>query len=507
MSEDRSISGNSESILRAFIDGSSDSICIRDRERRILLWNESFSRGVKANCGVDVCKGMRAEDYVPADVFAKSAPQREKLYGALEGKAQQALFPFPCSDGGTRWFDVHWTPIRSGGEVVAVAEVARDITERKIAELELEGARRLLSEAQRIAHVGSWEWDMVTGALTWSDEVYRIFGLTPHSFAATYAAFMKAVHPDDRAAVEKAVDATVADRDAGYEIDHRIVRPDGTERIVHERGEVTYENDKPIRMIGTVQDITTVTFLAREAKEQREALARVDRTASMGQLTGSIAHELNQPLTGILSNAQAGELMIKGGKCTCDEMGEIIEDVISDAKRAGAVIRNLRELFRQQTGELEALDLNEVISDVLVILHSEFVVQEVKVVHRLSDNLPEITGNRIQLQQVIINLLMNAQQAICAKGKGDRFITIGSAVSPGESVKVWVEDTGPGIDEERIDHIFEPLATWKPGGMGMGLAISRSIIDAHCGRIWAENIKGGGAKIIFALPLAMHDSN
>ena len=247
-------------------------------------------------------------------------------------------------------------------------------------------------------------------------------------------------------------------------------------------------------------DITELRRAEQEAQEQREALARVDRTTSMGQLTGSISHELNQPLTGILSNAQAAEMMIESGHWEKDEMSEIMADIVADAKRAGDVIRNLRQLYREQRVEFLPIDINAIVKETTKLLHSEFIIQRVLLTTEYDSSMPWVNGNRIQIQQVLVNLVMNASQAMNDKAGEDRRIHIVTAYGTGE-VKVWVEDNGSGIDPNVIDGIFEPLATWKPGHTGMGLAISNSIIKAHGGRMWAENKPEGGARVGFAVPI------
>jgi len=258
-------------------------------------------------------------------------------------------------------------------------------------------------------------------------------------------------------------------------------------------GEIDY-------VIGINMDLTELRQVEQEALEQREALARVDRTSSMGQLTGSISHELNQPLTGILSNAQAAELMIQNDQWEDDEMAEIMADISADAKRAGDVIRNLRQLYREQRVEFLPVDINAIVEETIQLLHSEFVIQRVKLTTEFAQSIPWLNGNRIQVQQVLVNLVMNGNQAMSDKARHDRRIHIATA-HDGNEVKAWVEDNGTGIEPDRIDHIFEPLATWKPGHTGMGLAISNSIVKAHGGHMWAENRVEGGARVGFALPL------
>jgi C4-dicarboxylate-specific signal transduction histidine kinase len=257
-------------------------------------------------------------------------------------------------------------------------------------------------------------------------------------------------------------------------------------------------------VVNTYQDITDLKRAEAEARKHQDALARFDRAASMGQLTGSIAHELNQPLTGILSNAQAAEIMIKSGQWDKQELAEIMVDIVADTKRGSEVIHNLRELYREQKGEYQPVDINTVVEETRSLLHSEFVVQHITATSETAPSTPLVDGNRIQIQQVLVNLIMNGVQAMAETPREDRHLRIATS-SDATEVRVSVEDRGNGIDPEKIDSIFEPLATWKPGGTGMGLAISKLIIEAHGGRMWAKNKPEGGARVGFALPVVREE--
>jgi C4-dicarboxylate-specific signal transduction histidine kinase len=250
------------------------------------------------------------------------------------------------------------------------------------------------------------------------------------------------------------------------------------------------------------RDITSLRLAEQEVRKNQEILARLNRTVNLEQLAGSIAHELNQPLTGILSNAQAGEMLLKRGDGNRTEIEEILTDIIADGKRAGDILRNLRELFGRQTAEFMLLGVNKMVEETIRLLNSEFVIQSLNIRLILSDTLPDVMGNKIQLQQVLINLVNNAIHAMQNVEEADRSISIVTERGNEGQVQVHVEDTGSGIDPEQLESIFESLATSKRGGLGMGLSISRSIIQAHSGRIWAENITAGGARISFTLPAA-----
>jgi len=264
------------------------------------------------------------------------------------------------------------------------------------------------------------------------------------------------------------------------------------------------ENGEVVFVVNTYVDITELKRAESEARRSQDALARFDRATSMGQLTGSIAHELNQPLTGILSNAQAAELMIDSGQWDKEELAEILAEIVADTKRGGEVIRGLRELYREQKGEYQPVDINVVVEETLSLLHSEFVVQQTAVTTEMASSTPLVDGNRIQIQQVLVNVIMNGVQAMAETPRDDRRVRIETS-SDAKEVWVSVEDHGVGINPEKIGSIFEPLATWKAGGMGMGLAISNSIIEAHGGKMSAENKPEGGARVSFALPILNED--
>jgi len=253
-------------------------------------------------------------------------------------------------------------------------------------------------------------------------------------------------------------------------------------------------------IVNTYVDVTALKKKEEEAQRQQDIMARIGRTSKMGQLTGSIAHEINQPLTGILSNAQAGEIMIQNGQYDNDELADIFTDIVADTKRAGEVIHNLRELYREQQGKHEPIDLNTIVAKTIKLINSEFVKENVKVTVKQDSSIPMLKGNKIQIQQVLVNLIMNGNQAMAGIPRDKRRLNIMTKYEAKE-VKTWVEDSGPGIDLENIDNIFEPLATWKSGGTGMGLAISNSIIEAHGGKMWAENISTGGARVGISLPV------
>ena len=241
-----------------------------------------------------------------------------------------------------------------------------------------------------------------------------------------------------------------------------------------------------------------------EAQGLRNDLAHAGRVATVGELTASLAHELNQPLTAILSNAQAGQRVLDTVPVDLVEVGEILKDIVEDDKRAGEVIRRLRSLLTKGTPQLSALDLNEALEDMARLVSGDAIVRGVSIQLELAAGLPLVLGDRVQLQQVALNLVLNGMDAMRESGTGERILVLRTAKADANMVRAEVKDSGPGINASDIGKIFQTFYTTKPDGMGIGLAITRSIVDAHGGRLEAHNSPGGGAIFSFTLPIAPH---
>ena len=415
----------------------------------------------------------------------------------------EVQFRIRRKDGQIRWIEHACQPVKGPhGEFSGLRVSNRDITPRKQAEESLRQSKQSLAEAQRIAHLGNWEWNIATNELHWSEEVYRIFGLQPKEFGATYEAFLAAVHPADRNMVKKAADESLADPHKPYSIEHRVIRPDGSEGMVHERGEVSFDKSgKPIRMIGTVHDITELKRAEIESYRTRRELWRMERVSHLGELTASLAHELNQPLTAILSNAGAALRFLKADKLDPAELHDILQDIVKDNKRAGEIIRSLRSMIKQEETERETTSINDVLRDIISLFHSEAIIRNIAVEMDLADPSPVVNVERVQIQQVLINLIINAAEAMSQHGPEGKKIVLQTRLIDHRVVQVAVRDFGPGIDEKDLDYIFDPFFTTKRSGLGMGLSISRSIIEAHGGRIWVENNPDKGVTFYFEIPV------
>ena len=455
--------------------------------------------------------GYRAEEFVnnPDLIREIILDEDKEVWAAHEHKAAAEPGPLVITfrirtrEGMIRWIEHVCQPVRDAeGTFRGFRASNRDITERKLAESELKRKDRILEDAQKIARLGSWEWDILTNELNWSNEVFRIFGLSSQSFDVTYEAFLESVHPDDREEVKAAVNRSLADSSVDYNIAHRIKRPDGSERIVRERAKVTLDDNtgKASRMIGTVQDITDIRKMEREVERLRAELSRMDRINIIGVLTAGISHEINQPLAAILSNAQAALRFMTNDPQNLEEVKEALHDIISDDKRAGEMVHSIRTIMGRYDVKCEEVDLNKTVGEVLALIKSEAIHRKVAISKNLQPDIPPVYGDRTQIQQVILNLVMNALEALIGHHVSTPEVIVSTSFGDNKDVILSVSDSGPGIEPDQLKSIFDSFETTKKEGLGIGLSICRTIAEKHGGRIWAENRPEGGAIFFLSLP-------
>jgi PAS domain S-box-containing protein len=365
-----------------------------------------------------------------------------------------------------------------------------------------------LGEAQRIAHVGLWDNDLDNDRFNWSDEAYRIFGLQLHGRNITFAVFEELVHPEDWESTTQARMNALCEGQP-YDVEYRVIRPTGEVRLVHSRGHVTRdESGRPCRMFGTVQDVTerkraeeNLRVSERRYREAQMELAHVNRVTTMGQLTASIAHEVNQPIAAAVTSADAGLRWLAAEPPDLKEVRDAFDRVIKAGNQAGDVIGRIRALIKKVPERKAPLDINETILETIALTHSQMLQHGILLQTELANGLPPIWGDRVQLQQVILNLIMNAIEAMSEVSEGSRELLIGTSLDRLDSVIVAVRDSGPGLKPESLGRLFDPFFTTKPAGMGMGLSICRSITEAHGGRLWGSANAPRGAVFQFALPL------
>src|SRR5947208_9963022 len=371
---------------------------------------------------------------------------------------------------------------------------------------ELELSDKRLSLAADSADLGLWEWDLSKDEIWVSPTRRAQLGLSV-SGKITFENIISRWHPDDRDKVRQALRGAIKNG-KDYDAEFRRVLSDGSVGWVAVRGRVQVNKQgNPIRLLGVSMDITGRKLAALEAARQRHDLAHLARVSALGELSSSLAHELTQPITAILSNAQAALRFLDADEVDLNEVREILNDIVTEDQRAGEVIHRLRGLLKKGEPQTHCddVDLNEVIGDVLKLMRSDLINQNVTVDTNLAQNLPSVAGDRVQLQQVLLNLMLNACEALSTHNSSERQLLIASKSENGE-VRVSVADRGGGIPEGKREQVFDRFFTTKKEGMGLGLSICRTIINAHKGEIWATNNSDRGATCHFSLPIVRSDA-
>jgi PAS domain S-box-containing protein len=388
--------------------------------------------------------------------------------------------------------------------LASVADAIAQGIQRKRKEDELRRSEAYLAEAQKLSLTGSFGWSVSADEHFWSDETFRIFEYDP-SAKVTLQMVLKRVHPDDLSLVKQIIERASHDGQ-DWELGYRLLMPNGAVKHVHVVAHATSSTSGNHEFVGAVMDVTA-TRRAEEAQRRGQAdLARVSRMTTLGELTASIAHEVNQPLGSIVNNANACLSLLTHGAPQIGEIRQALLEIIQGTDQASAVISRVRQLVRKAPSERTILNLIDVVQEVLVLARHELAARQVTVLTGLAEDLPLVQGDRVQLQQVLLNLIVNGMDAMNATEQSKRALTICGRheMRDGQSMcLVSVQDAGIGFKSEEMDRLFDAFYTTKPQGMGMGLAISRSIIEAHGGRLWAEPNPGQGANFIFSLPEAL----
>jgi PAS domain S-box-containing protein len=390
---------------------------------------------------------------------------------------------------------------RRSGDQKRVAEAL----ERRVAERtsqltavneELRRSERYLAEAQRLTHTGSWAWRVAGGdALHVSEEWYRIYGFDPEEGMSAWGKRLQRLHPEDRAKWQRAVDRAIGEK-SDYEVEVRVLLPGGTVKYIHTVGHpVLNASGDVVQFVGTSMDISA----SKRAEEAQADLEHVSRVTTMGELTASLAHEVKQPIAAAAINASTCLRWLEGDAPNIEEARAAAMRIVKDAKRAGEIISRIGLLFKKGISERELVDVNEVIREMIVILRSEAMRCSIALRTELSGDLPRVMGDRVQLQQVLMNLMINGIEAM-KDVDGTRELAIKSQRADNEQVLVSVSDTGVGLPPHQTDQIFNAFFTTKPHGTGMGLRISRSIIESHGGRLWAADNSPRGASFYLTLP-------
>lgn len=389
---------------------------------------------------------------------------------------------------------------RSTEELLAAnQELEREIAERKRVEQELRRSEAFLADAQRLSLTGSFAWDLSTGEIAWSNQLYQIFGMTPGE-SVSIDAIRSRVHPDDAATVDAVIGGMSSER-GDYEFEHRLLMPDESVRYVRVVAHAIQDVDGGMDYVGAVQDVTEHKNDEAALNKARAELAHVARVTSLGTLTASIAHEVNQPLSGIITNASTCLRMLVADPPNVDGARETARRTIRDGHRASDVITRLRVLFARKELTPEPVDINDAARDVLALSMSDLQRGQVVLRTELADHLPIVRGDRIQLQQVILNLLRNAIDAMSGVRDRPRELVVRTEAERDVAVRLSVRDSGVGIPSDTVHRVFEAFYTTKGAGMGIGLSVSKSIVESHGGSLGViPNGEGHGATFSFSIP-------
>jgi signal transduction histidine kinase len=354
------------------------------------------------------------------------------------------------------------------------------------------------------AQMALWDWDVTSDRVWMTEEGRKFFDFDPGE-PLHYADLAGRVHPDDAAVRATAIQHALETR-GSYEVEYRIILPDGSVRWIAARGHspTSAGVDAPPRILGVSIDITRQKQAAAEAQLQREELAHLSRVATLSALSGSLAHELSQPLGSILNNAQAGQLHVSRGAPDLVELRAIFADIVSADRRAGHIIESLRTMLRRGEVACQPVSVNDTLDELVRLTGSDLGARGISISTLATSDLPLAMTDRVQLQQVVLNLIVNACDAMASNPPEARKLTLTTFLAQNE-VRIGVLDCGVGLPDD-VETLFQPFHTTKEGGLGMGLSICRTLVTSHGGRLWAERRAAGGAAFYVALPLAKDDA-
>jgi PAS domain S-box-containing protein len=411
-------------------------------------------------------------------------------------------------DGQYRWFRASGIPLRAKrarGKLWYVLLI--DIDDRKRVEVDLIERERqlrrsaaLIAEGERLSQTGSFYWNTESNEVRFSEQGYRIHEIELGT-TMTLELLASRIHPDDRPLLQQKIDAG---RNERAELDYsiRLLLPSKKVRWIHTTARRFQSEAGKIEYVGAVQDITERHDAEAALHKLRAEMAHVARVSSLGALAASIAHEVNQPLTGVIANASTGLRMLSDDPPNVTGALQTVRHALRDANRAAALVARLRAMFSNKEAEYESVDLNAAVREIMALAAGELQINRVMVHLELDSALPAIQGDRVQLQQVILNLILNASDAMKDVATRPRELMLKTVFQDNEALRLTVADSGTGLDPDQADKLFEPFHTTKSKGMGIGLFVSHNIIERHGGRLWAERNEPDGASFSFAIPLS-----
>jgi PAS domain S-box-containing protein len=408
-------------------------------------------------------------------------------------------------DGAVRYIRCVGIPVLDNGVLKRFLGTAMDVTEQEQLTQELQRREAYLAEAQRLSQTGSWAWSPDQDIRYWSEECYRVLSFDPQDGLPRLDEFVQRIHPDDQPGFRELIQTAIREK-AEWEADYRIVHLDGRVRDIHVVGHpVLSTSGHLVEFVGTVIDVTERRRAEQERARLRQLeadLAHINRVSTLGEMAASLAHEITQPIASARNNARAAMNFFDNQPPDLTEVREALNCVVGDIDRAGHIVDRIRDHIKKAPPRKDRFDFNEAINEVLILTRSAITKNGVSVQTRLTEGSLPVQGDRVQVQQVILNLILNAVEAMASIEAGARELLISTKQSETNGIVVAVGDSGPGIDPENLERVFEAFYTTKFSGVGMGLSICRSIIEAHGGRLWADANEPRGAVFQFTLPKA-----
>ena len=491
----------SEGRFRIFVDHATDAFFLLDDDWTILDVNRQACHGL--GYSREELIGKHKSDF---DVGLDGTSIQRLKQRIVAGEAITFETRHRRKDGTSFPVEVRLNQFEQGGRRYLC--LVRDISERKRAEDALRRSEAYLAEAQRLSHTGTLVFN-ATAPVYWSQESYRIWGLDPLQGLPSRETVLQRIHPDDRERVDvEAEEALHQKRD--FVLEFRILLPDGTVKYIESTGHPLFSADgEVVEMVATHVDVTERKRAQEEHERLRQLesdLAHMNRLSIMGELTASLAHEILHPIATARNNARAGMRFLEMSPPNLAEVTDALACVVRDADRAKDIVARIRDHIKKAPPRNDRFDINEAIDEVIEMVRAPIDKNRVSVRTRLGAGLTSVCGDRVQLQQVVLNLILNAVEAMSSVEEASRELSIKTEQGQTSDILVAVQDSGPGIDPEHLERVFAPFYTTKTSGIGMGLSICRSIIAAHGGRLWAEANRPRGAIFQFTLPAGLENS-